>query len=608
MTRLHFGPTRVEREDRPDGAFILSSPLPLASYPDTLNAHLDRWAEEAPDRPFLAERDGTGDWRKVTFVQARDAARSVAQGLLNRKITSDRPVMIISDNAIDHALMMLGGLYAGIPVSSISTPYALMSADFGKLKYVFGVLDPSIIYVPDGERFSKALGSLDLAGVEVVVSANLPADRTATLFQSLCETEVSSEVNSGAASLTPDTIAKILFTSGSTGMPKGVINTHGMLCSNQQALAQVWPFIEERPPVLVDWLPWSHTFGGNHNFNLVLRNGGTLYIDGGKPVPGLIETTVANLKDVAPTIYFNVPRGYDQLIPFLEADPVFRDHFFSRLDTVFYAAAALPQNLWERLQKLSIAARGDKITMTSAWGSTETAPLATSVHFEIDRASVIGLPIPGTDIKMVPNAGKLEIRVLGPNVTPGYYNRPDLTDAAFDDEGFYRIGDAVILADPDDPSQGVIFDGRVAEDFKLLTGSWVSAGALRVAAIAAGEPMIQDAVVTGHDRDEIGLLVFPNPTGMAQVAGFPPDTPVADLVANPKVIEALKVAIGRYNEHHSASSQRIGRLLILADAPKMDANEITDKGYINQRAVLEHRVDMVNRLYASGPEVIVVSP
>ncbi len=604
MTRLQMAPARVEREELCDGAFILRSPISLADYPDTLIEHLDRWANEAPDRLFLAERDATGDWQKMTYAQARNAARSIAGSLHDRRISADRPIMIIGDNSIDHALMMLGGFYAGIPVSSISTPYALMSADHGKLKHVFGILDPSIIYVPDGERFSKALGALDLAGVEVVVSDNQPSDQAATLFQALCDNGAPSAIDGAAGSVKPDDIAKILFTSGSTGMPKGVINTHRMLCSNQQALAQVWPFIEKRPPVLVDWLPWSHTFGGNHNFNLVLRNGGTLYIDGGKPVPGLIDATVSNLKDVAPTIYFNVPRGYDQLIPFLEADAEFRDHFFSNLDTVFYAAAALPQNLWERLEKLSVAACGSKITMTSAWGSTETAPLATSVHFAIDRAGVIGLPVPGTDVKLVPNADKLEIRVRGPNVTPGYYKRRDLTDEAFDGDGFYCIGDAVKLAASDDPAQGLVFDGRVAEDFKLLTGSWVSVGALRVAAIAAGEPMIQDAVVTGHDRDEIGLLVFPNPVGMAQIADLPPDTPIADLAADVKVVAALKEAIGTYNGDHSASSQRIGRLLILEQPPQLDANEITDKGYINQRAVLEHRAELVDRLYSGGAGVI----
>ncbi|MHA1108313.1 MAG: feruloyl-CoA synthase, partial [Alphaproteobacteria bacterium] len=589
MTRLNFAPALVEREDLPGGAFVLRSPMKLKPCAATLCEHLKRWAGKAPDRPFLAQRDTAGGWRKISYSAALRQTRSVAQSLLDRAVPTDRPIMIISDNSIDHALLMLGGLFAGIPTAPISPAYALMSGDFGKLRHCFDLLDPSLIYVPDAERFANALGALDLDGVEVVVSANPDAGIRATPFPALCRREPTSQVDEVMAALTPDTIAKILFTSGSTGMPKGVINTHRMLCSNQQALDQIWPFIEEKPPILVDWLPWSHTFGANHNFNLVLRNGGTLYIDGGKPAPDLIGTSVANLKDIAPTIYFNVPRGYDQLIPFLEADPAFRDHFFSRLDTLFYAAAGLPQNLWERLENLSIEARGEKITMTSAWGSTETAPLATGVHFEIDRAGVMGLPVPGTELKMVPNAGKLEIRVRGPNVTPGYYKRPDLTREAFDEDGFYRIGDAVVLADPDDPAQGIVFDGRVAEDFKLLTGSWVSAGNIRVAAISAADPMIQDAVVTGHDRDEVGLLIFPNAAGLARVAGLAADTPISKFNADMAVREVLKNAFSRYNSDHPTSSRRIARMLIMAEPLDLDRNEITDKGYINQRAVIENR-------------------
>ncbi len=606
MTGLNFAPALVEREDLPGGALVLRSPMTLKPCAATLCEHLDGWADKAPDRPFLAQRGGTGGWRKISYSGALRQARSVAQSLLDRAITPDRPIMIISDNSIDHALLMLGGLYAGIPTAPISPAYALLSGDFSKLRHVFDLLDPSVIYVSDAKRFASALGALDLDGVEVVVSANPDAGIRATSFPALCRREPTSQVDDAMAALTPDTVAKILFTSGSTGMPKGVINTHRMLCSNQQALAQIWPFLEEKPPILVDWLPWSHTFGANHNFNLVLRNGGTLYIDGGKPMPGLIDISIANLKDVAPTIYFNVPRGYDQLIPFLEADPAFRDHVFSRLDTLFYAAAAVPQKLWERLEGLSIGARGSKITMTSAWGSTETAPLATGVHFEIDRAGVMGLPVPGTELKMVPNAGKLEIRVRGPNVTPGYYKRPDLTREAFDEDGFYRIGDAAMLADPDDPAQGIIFDGRVAEDFKLLTGGWVSAGNIRIAAISAADPMIQDAVVTGHDRDEIGLLIFPNAAELARVADIAADTPINNFNGNKAVREALSDAFSRYNSDNPASSRRIARVLITDAPPDLDKNEITDKGYVNQRAVIENRAGLIDKLYSNDPDVIVV--
>ncbi|MCP5089050.1 MAG: feruloyl-CoA synthase [Rhodobacteraceae bacterium] len=605
MHKISFAPPLVERQDLDDGSFILRSPVKLKPYANNICQWLENWASKTPNRIFLAERDETGNWAEYSYSQARSMARAVAQALMGRNITAERTVMIVSDNSVDHAIMYLGGIMAGIPVSQITPAYALMSQDHGKLKHVFNVLNPSLIYAPDGRIYEKALKALDLEGVEVVVSKNPPAELAATPFSSLLATTETPDVDVSVSALDPDGVAKILFTSGSTGLPKGVINTHRMMCSNQQALAQCWPFIENRPPVLVEWLPWSHTFGSNHNFNLALRNGGTMYIDAGKPAPGLVDTTVKNLKDVAPTIYFNVPRGYDQLIPFLESDDSFRDHFFSNLDTLFFAAAALPQNLFRRLQDLSLAARGSEIPMTTAWGSTETAPLTTSVHFAIDRSDLLGLPAPGSEVKLVPSGGKLEARIRGVNVTPGYYGRPDISRDAFDEDGFYRIGDAVKLANPDNPAEGLVFDGRIAEDFKLMTGSWVSASTIRTAAIAAANPMIQDAVVTGHDRDEIGLLVFANAPALAEVAGLPPESPVSELTRDPKVKAELIRKLDLYNKDHPASSQRIGRMLILLAPPDLDAGEITDKGYINQRAVLENRADQVAQLYLDEESAII---
>src|SRR3954469_17439498 len=491
---MRFAPAEVDLEKRGDGTLILRSPQQLGPYARCITEWLMQWSDRDPARLFLAERKGEA-WRRISYREAYGAVRRIGQALLDRGLGADKPVVILSDNGIDHALLALGAMHVGIPAVPVSPAYSLMSKDFGKLKAIFELVKPGLVYAAEPEKFGPALESVKASSTPVA---------------ELLETNPGSTLEREHLKVGPDTVAKILFTSGSTGTPKGVVNTHRMLCANQQMLAQAWPFVQNTPPVLVDWLPWNHTFGGNHNFNLVLRNGGTLYIDGGKPVPGLIETTARNLAEIAPTMYFNVPRGFDLLLPLLEKDAALRQNFFRELDMLFYAAAALPQNLWDRL--IELAKKEKKApAMLSAWGSTETSPLATSVHFRMERPGVIGLPVAGCELKLVPAAGKLEVRVRGANVTPGYYKRPDLTAAAFDEEGFYRIGDAVKFADPDDATRGVVFDGRVAEDFKLSTGTWVHVGALRVKLIAAGDPLIQDAVITGHDRNEIGAFVFLSP-------------------------------------------------------------------------------------------------
>jgi feruloyl-CoA synthase len=570
---MRLAPAKVEVEKRRDGSMLLRSPQKLAPYARCVTEWLVQWSDAAPERTFLAERN-RDSWKKLSYREAYGAVRRIAQALLERGLNAQKPVAILSDNSIDHALLALGAMHVGIPAAPISPAYSLMSKDFGKLKTIFDLLKPGLVYAADPQKFGPALEAVGAQPVSV---------------PELLETNPGSTQERDFSKVTPNTIAKILFTSGSTGTPKGVINTHAMLCANQQMLAQAWPFVEDRPPVIVDWLPWNHTFGGNHNFNLVLRNGGTLYIDGGKPVPILVENTVRNLKEIASTMYFNVPRGYDLLLPYLEQDAALRRNFFKDLDVLFYAAASLPQNLWDRLKNLAKKENNTRLAMLSAWGSTETSPLATSVHFPMERPGVIGLPVAGCELKLVPAAGKLEVRVRGPHVMPGYYGRPDLTQAAFDEEGFYRIGDAVKLARPDDPSAGVVFDGRVAEDFKLSTGTWVSAGAVRVRLIAAADPLIQDAVITGHDRDQVGALVFLSPA-----------TKDMSLAAVRSRLGGILEKLAR----EGGSSTYPARLLVMNEAPSIDANEITDKGYVNQRAVLERRAALVEKLYSNDPDVI----
>lgn len=578
MSKLPMAPARVDIERRADGTLLLRSPMPLGPYPRCITAWLEHWAKQTPTQVFVAERAGES-WRMVNYAEALKYTRRIGQALLERGLSAEHPLAVLSDNSVDHALLMLGALHAGVPIAPISPAYSLMSKDFAKLRSIVELLRPGLVWTADPQKFAPALAAIQAH---------------ATPLQDLLNAQPGPLLDEAHASIGPNTIAKFLFTSGSTGQPKGAVNTHGMLSSNQQMLAQGWPFVEARPPIVVDWLPWNHTFGGNHNFNLVLRNGGTLYIDGGKPVPGLIETTAKNLREIAPTLYFNVPRGFDLLLPYLERDAALRANFFRDLDVLFYAAAALPQNLWERLEALALQEKGGELAMLSAWGSTETSPLATQVHFWIERAGVIGLPVAGCELKLVPTAGKLEVRVRGPHVTPGYWKREDLTQAAFDEEGFYRTGDAVKLCDPEEPARGIVFDGRVTEDFKLTTATWVHVGTVRVKLIAAGNPVIQDAVITGHARSEVGALIFLTPVGQSMEPG----------AVREKIVEAMRVMAAE----SGGSSTHPVRAMVMQEPPSIDANEITDKGYINQRAVLERRAELLERLYAGGEDVICLAP
>lgn len=607
---IDFAKAAVEVASRDGGGLVLRSPQRLHAYARCVGDLLAHWARTTPDAVFLAERDASNTWRKVTYGEALAAARAVGQALLDRGLSAERPLMLLSGNSVNHALLTLGAMHVGIPAAPISPAYSLMSRDFDKLRYIADLLKPGLVYCEAGEPFAKACAAVDFGDAEVVCAEGGVDGRACTSLDALLKTTPTEAVEAAFRAIAPDTVSKILFTSGSTALPKGVINTQRMLCANQQALSQVWPFLGEKPPVIVDWLPWNHTFGGNFSFNMILQHGGTLYIDGGKPMPGLIEKTVENLSEVSPTVYFNVPRGFDMLIPHLEDSADLRETFFAKLDLIFYAGASLPASLWERLENLSVRARGKRVPLVSAWGSTETAPMVTCVHFPIERAGVIGLPAPGSELKMTPDAGKLELRVRGPNVTPGYWKAPEQTAKAFDEDGFYKIGDAGRFADEADPARGIVFDGRVAEDFKLMSGTWVSVSAVRLDLISTAAPVLQDAVITGHDREEVGALLFANASGCAKLCpDAKPDTPLSVLIDRAEVREQVEKALAGMAKANRGSARRVTRALLMDEPPSIDANEITDKGYINQRAVLQRRADLVQRLYADNPapDVILLS-
>jgi feruloyl-CoA synthase len=587
-----FAPPRVIADHRADGTIRLRSAVPLQDYTRCVGEWLEHWAVQTPDRIFLGERMSVdAPWRTVTYADALQQVRGLASWILAQGLSEQHPLAVLSDNGVDHALFTLAAMHVGVPATAISPAYSLMSKDFEKLKSMIELLDPGAIYVAAEQPFAKALAAIrPLHRAKIVASDG----ETAIPFRTVASTPVDSAVAAAFAAVTPDTIAKLLFTSGSTGTPKAVINTQRMLTSSQQAKAQTWTFLDQsRDLMILDWLPWSHTFGANHNFNLVLRNGGTLYIDGGKPAPGLFATSLANLRSVIPSVYFNVPRGFDMLIAALGADDALCRRFFSEVKFAFYAGAALPQNLWDAMTALSVKAVGRALPMVSAWGSTETSPLATDCHFQADRSGNIGVRTPGTELKLVPSGDKLEVRVRGPNVTPGYWKMPDLTARAFDDDGFYRIGDAVRFADPDHPERGLFFDGRVAEDFKLSSGTWVSVGALRVAGIAALAPLAQDIVLTGHDRDSVGFLVFPNLAACRAHAGLPDTAVSAEVIASEAVRAGIAQGLARLKAQGGGSSTYATRALLLTEPPSVDDGEITDKGYINQRAVLTRRADAV---------------
>ena len=602
---VRLGPTDVTVERRVDGVVMLRSPHQLGNYPEKLTQRLEYWAGVAPDRILFAKRDPAdpaGGWRTVTYVQALDAARRIGAALLQRDLSADRPVMILSGNDIEHALLGLGANYVGIPYAPVSPAYSLVSTDFGKLRHVANLLTPGLIFAAEGAAFEKAITAAAPPDVEVVVTKNPPPPvPRATLFAELLQAEPGPAVDAAHAAVGPDTIAKFLFTSGSTGTPKAVINTERMWCANQEMIRTAMAWFGDEPPVIVDWAPWHHTAGGNHDVGLVIYNGGTFYIDDGKPVPGAVEETVRNLRDVAPNWYFNVPKGFEALLPFLRSDARLRETFFSRLKVLWFAGAGIGQHVFDEMKELAVRACGEQILFLTGLGATETAPFALARTWDTDNALNVGLPPPGLDVKLVPvDDGKYEMRLRGPSITPGYWRDAALTAAAFDEEGFYRLGDAFRFHDPAGPAKGLLFEGRIAEDFKLATGTWVHVGPLRVAFIAHLAPFVRDVVIAGPGRDTLAALALPDIDACRRLAPHLDAGASADaLLADPHVRRELQFLLGTFARVSTGSSNRIARMALLTVPPSLDAGEITDKGSINQRAVLRHRAAMVDQLYAT---------
>ncbi|HLI85815.1 MAG TPA: feruloyl-CoA synthase [Bryobacteraceae bacterium] len=606
VRHVRIAPSEVVIERAPGGIVYARSPQPLGPYPEKLTGRLDHWAAVAPDRAFIAKRAPTGEWRRLTYAEAREKGRSIAQSLLNRGLSADRPIAILSGNDLEHALLGIGALYAGIPYAPISPAYSLVSTDFAKLRHILQLLTPGMVFAARGAQFQRAINAVVPDDAELVVAADpLPG---ATLFSDLLATTPGPSLEAASAKITGDTIAKILFTSGSTGMPKGVINTHRMWSSNQEMARAMFPFVDDEPPVLVDWLPWNHTFAGNSDVGLVLYNGGSYYIDEGKPTPSHFHETVRNLKEIAPTIYLNVPKGFEALAEALRHDAALRRNFFSRLRLMYYAGAGLSQPVWDALESLSIETCGEKILMLAGLGSTETAPHALFADREqASQAGHVGVPARGVELKLVPVGEKLEARLRGPNITPGYWRQPELTRAAFDEEGFYKLGDALRFVDESDPRKGFVFDGRIAEDFKLSTGTWVSVGPLRAAFLRHFAPFAQDVVIAGHDRDYIAALIFPDLDACRRhVPEIAAGAPASELLAGAAIRSLFEQRLREFARASTGSSNRIAAAILLDTPPSIDAHEITDKGSLNQGAILRHRAAIVEELYRGSPRVLTI--
>lgn len=597
---LRFGVTRVTLQDGVPGTHYLKADQELQAFPDRLTDRLQHWAQHKPDQSLFARRvklaDGSlGDWRHVTYAQAWRTARNIAQGLINRGLNAERPVVILSENSLEHALLALGCMLAGVPFVPTSPPYSLISQDYDKLKHVLRTVTPGMVFASDA-RYAKAIAATVSSDMEIVMHEGGIEGQQVTSFEALCQTPATSQVDAAIAATGPDTIVKFLFTSGSTKMPKAVINTQRLWCANQQQMMQSMPVLAESPLVLVDWLPWNHTFGGNHNFGMVVFHGGTMYIDDGKPTPALMHETLRNLREIAPTVYFNVPTGFEAIALAMKTDDLLRKTLLSRVQMFFYAGAALAQPIWDSLYESQEREIGERIVMGTGLGMTESGPFGIFVTNPNVSAGDLGVPTPGLELKLVDMGGKTEVRYRGPNITPGYWRNDEETKGAFDDEGFFCTGDAVKWIDETDVHLGLKFDGRIAEDFKLATGTFVSVGPLRGKIIAAGAPYVQDVVLTGINLKEVGAMVFPTPAVRA-LSGLAPDAPLADVLSSELVLTHFQNLINELSKTATGSANRIARMCLLSEPPTIDKGEITDKGSINQRSVLTHRADTVAALH-----------
>ena len=607
LRAISFGNPEVAIERRDDGTIYLRPKAKLRDYPVRLTDRLHHWATVAPDRVFMAERDASGGWRKITYAQLLTATRHLASALLARGLSAEKPIVILSGNSVDHALIAFGALYAGIPFCPVSPAYSLVSRDYGKLGFLIKLLTPGLVFADDASQFSSALIANIADGTEIAASRGELAGRVVTRLSDLLATPEHPQLDATHEAIGPDTIAKFLLTSGSTGNPKAVINTQRMICANQVMLRETLAFLMDEPPVIVDWLPWNHTFGGNHNIGLTLFNGGSMYLDEGKPMPGGIEETVRNLREISPTVYFNVPKGYEALLPYLRDDSALRAKFFGRLHAMFFSGAALSPFVWNSLDELAVQETGFRVPMLTGLGATETSPFFMSVRPDTSRSGHVGLPVLGNDAKLLPNNGKLEVRAKGPNVTPGYWRQPELTAAAFDEEGFYKFGDALKPVDPDNFDAGFDFDGRIAEDFKLASGTWVSVGPLRARLVAACAPLVRDVVIAGINHDAVSALVVLDLDGCRLINPTLPPGDLAAAATDPLIRAAFHERFQKLLAAATGSSTRITRAVLLDTPLSIDRGEVTDKGSINQRAVIEHRSGLIDLLYSPTPPAHVIT-